>query len=316
MADQDAVLLQLPVQLSAVLFRMHGKYEIRLRIDNLKAQLPERFRGIGPVLHDDIAVLPVVIPGLHCRDSCRHADPVHVVGVGGILDGFLVINQGLIPDGVAHAGSCQGPGFGKCLRHHQVRIFLCQRNSRFPAEIHIGFVDEHHVIRVGCADFFNIRKRYDLSRRRVGIGDNHHASRIQIILLADGEILRQGHHFRPDMVQGRNHVIEAVGDIRKPDSVLSPGHKAEIDGFIGTVAHIYILRRYVIALRQGLLQRPESRVRIQPQHLRFFCIHRLNHGRRRRKGRLIGIQLDIRSSLGLLARCVGDQIFITGIEKG
>ena len=172
------------------------------------------------------------------------------------------------------------------------------------------------MIRVGCADFFNIRKRYDLSRRRVGIGDNHHASRIQIILLADGEILRQGHHFRPDMVQGRNHVIEAVGDIRKPDSVLSPGHKAEIDGFIGTVAHIYILRRYVIALRQGLLQGPEGRVRVKPEKFGLFPVYRLNHGRRRRKGRLIGIQLDIRSSLGLLARCVGDQIFITGIEKG
>ena len=294
---------------------MHGKYEIRLRIDNLKAQLPERFRGIGPVLHDDIAVLPVVIPGLHCRDGCRHTDSVHIVRIGGVLDGFQVINQGLIPDGVTHAGSCQRPGFGKCLRHHQIRVFLCQRNGGLSAEIHIGLIDEHHMAFVGCADLFNLRKRNNLSRGRVGIGDNHHASRIQIILLADGKILRQGYHFRPDMVQGRNHVIEAVGDIRKPDSVLTPGHKAEIDGFIGTVAHIYILRRYVIALRQGLLQRPESRVRIQPQHLRLFCIHRLNHGRRRRKRRFIRIQLDICSSLGLLARSVRYQIFIITAEK-
>ena len=113
--------------------------------------------------------------------------------------------------------------------------------------------------------------------------------RPEIIREVDREICPQRLHLRRHLIQLRDHLIEAVGDVRKREAVLAEGHERVVQALIRAVANEYIRHVHLKAFAELRLQRLQLRVRVEPEVHRLGGIDRRDHPRRRRKRRLVRV---------------------------
>ena len=59
------------------------------------------------------------------------------------------------------------------MHHQQVRVLADEAHRRFAPKIHIGFVHQHHTLRVQLQQSFDLRQRNADARGRVGVGHHH-----------------------------------------------------------------------------------------------------------------------------------------------
>ena len=230
-----------------------------------------------------------------------HRDAVHVVRVVRVSERLHILNQRRIADREADPRARHTAGLREGLRHEQVLILLRERHrtDRLVREIHIGFVDHHDVVCIGLAEPRDRVERNRNSGRRIRIRDHDvlpdagmtpvRRLRPEIIRELDREIRPQRLHLGRHLIQLRDHLIEAVGDVRKREAVLAEGHKRVVQALIRAVANEYIRHVHLKAFAELSLQRLQLRIRVEPEVHRLGSIDRRDHPRRRRKRRLVRV---------------------------
>ena len=142
--------------------------------------------------------------------------------------------------------------------------------------------------------------------RRVGVCDHDRSAEAKIVLRRDAEILAQRDAQRLEIQERREHRVKAVADVREGDPVVAKGHEGQIQHLVGAVSKQDLLLPHPAALRQLPAKKPPVRVGIELQPP-ALGVHRVQDRLRRRKGGLVGVELDILLILRLLARHIGPE---------
>ena len=148
-AHQYAASLQLAVQEAAVGVGMAGKHEVGFAGQHFESHLPEPRNGGLAGVDYPLAVGHAGVIGLQCGQTRGQGHAVDAVGVGAELDLLQVGDQPFIRDGETQPRPGHAAGFGKGLHHQEVVVFRRQRHTGLGSEVHVGFIDQHHMVRVG-----------------------------------------------------------------------------------------------------------------------------------------------------------------------
>ena len=191
-----------------------------------------------------------------------------------------------------------------------------QRHRALPAEIHIGLVNHHDIIRVRRHDPLNISQGNGQSGGSIGIGNENGLVNARVILHMDGKILSQRNGLIGHSVQIRKDGVEAIGNVREHGGVLfvAEGHEGEIQNLVAAVGE----KNFVLSNAEQLTGRPHQlpalRVGIE---LEIFCCLRCQLHRKRggREWGFVGIELDVAHLFRLFSRHIGHQrgVFFTEI---
>ena len=260
MADQDALFPELGIEFFAGDGRVPGEKEVGQRIGHFKTQLAQPPCGPGAGFHDVAAVVPEVCFIFQSADAGGHGHAVDVVGIGGILDGIQVPDQCPAADAQAQPGAGHGPGFGEGLGDQQIVVFVDEGNGALSAEVDVGFIDDHHGIRIGSDDGLDVLKGQVKACGGVGIGDEDGLADTAIIRDVDGKILLQGDLRKGNAIETGIDFVKTVGNVRDDHTPVAEGHECEIQYFVGAVGEEDLVFRYAPLFRRRPDQIPALRV--------------------------------------------------------
>ena len=168
--DEDAALLEGAVELATADAVGLGKNEVGLGVQHHEIKFAEGVGGVGAGLHDLAAVLHVVVVLVQNGTAYCGSHAVDVIRIGGIADGVQVGDQRCLTDAKAQASTRQRAGLGKRARDEEVVVLVHKGNSTLRAEVHVGLVDDHHLVRVGGDDLFHLLQGQGQARGGVGVG--------------------------------------------------------------------------------------------------------------------------------------------------
>ena len=194
---------------------MFCKNKVTLGISKYKAKLPQLLLRPLPCSDNLCRRLLKICPVPNGSRSQSNGDPVHRIGIEGILDIVQIADQLWIADGIADAGSRQRTGLREGLHNDQIIILIYERQGALPSKINIGFIHHHNDIPVRLNDCLNFRKRQQFSCRRIGIWKDYAAILSLVILRMNAECLIQRNLLVRDAKHLRPHIIEGIGNIRK-----------------------------------------------------------------------------------------------------
>ena len=224
-----------------------------------------------------------------------HRDAVHVVRVVRVPERLHVLNQRRIADREADPCARHTAGLREGLRHEKILIFLREgyRTDRLVREIHISLIDHHDVVRIRLTEPCDRVERNRNPGRRIRIRDHDvlpdaciapvRRRRSEIIREIDRKICSQRLHLGRHLIELRDDLVKAVGDVRKREAVLAEGHERVVQALIRAVADKYIRHIHLKAFAELCLQRLQLRVRVEPEVHRLGSIDRRDHPRCRRK---------------------------------
>ena len=195
------------------------------------------------------------------------------------------------------------------MHHQQVRIALDQRHTAFAAEIHIGFVNDHHAVGVCLQKSYDLRPRQRPARGGVGVGDQNGFAQRLIVGGIQRKILFQRDHMVFHAPKPTPHLVKPIGDIRAGQRTAGVTESAngKAEQLVAAVAANHIFGRKAETIRNGPAQRSRCRIAVQAQVFHLGAVHGFQHPRAGCKRAFVGVQLDICFSLRLLAGGIGFQ---------
>ena len=191
--------------------------------------------------------------------------------------------------------------------HQEVFVLPDQRHAALRPEVYIRLVHHDHPVRVLFQQPPDIGDRDRHTRGGVGVGEDHRAGEIQVVLHLQGEVLPQGNPPGLQVEQGRLGLIKAVGNVGEGRSLPLPAEGPEGKGqnLVGTVAGNHVFRGQAIPPGNGGVQGGAGGVGVEIELFRLRPAQGLQDLGRGRKGALVGVQLDVCLIPGLLAGGVG-----------
>ncbi len=196
----------------------------------------------------------------------------------------------------------------------QVVVLIDQRNGAFAAEIDIGFIDDHHRIRIAVQDLLDGVERQEAARGGVGVGENDAAvGRAAVVGGVDAEVFGERQAAVVDAVEPAIHRVEAVGDVGEEDGrvVLEQGLEGVGEDFVRTIADENLGGRHGVAFGDGLLEQVGVGVGVEAQACAVIAELRLHRRQRLGRGRVgvfVGVEFDQIGDLGLFARHIGGEV--------
>ena len=301
MAHQHAVVLQAEVELLTGDRRAFREEEVRLALQHMEAELLQR-RPRPCTIRTDLRTVCFEVRRIPERlHRTLHRDAVHVVRVVRVPERLHVLNQRRIADREADPCARHTAGLREGLRHEQILIFLRERHrtDRLVREIHISLIDHHDVVCIRLTEPCDRVERNRNPGRCIRVRDHDilpdacmtpvRRRRPEIIRELDREVRPQRLQLGRHLIQLRDHLIEAVSDVRKREAVLAEGHERVVQALIRAVADEYIRHIHLKAFAELGLQRLQLRVRVEPEVHRLGSIDRRDHPRCRRKRRLVRV---------------------------
>ena len=286
-----------------------GENEIGGGGQDPKAPGLQRLRGPGPVVpHGPAAGLEVLLI-LHGGGPRQQGEAVDVIGVEAVLHPVQVRDQLRRAQGEADAPPRQGAALGHGLRHQEIVILPDQGDAALRTEVHIRLVHNDHPVPVLFQQPPDLRDGNRHARGGVGIGDDHSAGKVQIVLHVQGEVLPQGDPPGLQAEQGRLGFVEAICNVRKGRALPLPAEGPEGKGqnLVGAVAGNHVLRGQAVPFGNGGVQSGAGGVGVEIELFRLRPGDGLQHLRRGREGAFVGVQFNVLLVPGLLAGGVGGQ---------
>ena len=222
-----------------------------------------------------------------------------------------------MPHRNADPQSGQRARLGQGLADQQVRVLVHQTDRRFTAEVDIGFIHQHHGVRVGLEQTLDRLQGQPAASRRIGVGEDNAAVGPHVIVHANLELLIQRHLHKVDAIQAAVHRVEAVADIRKQQrlAVLEQAVEGVRQHLVGTVTDKYLSGLHAVIVSDRLFQAVAVRVRVQAQVVIDLGLHGGDGLGRRTIGVFVGVELDQLGQFRLLTWHIRHQVFDEGAPE-
>jgi len=176
-------------------------------------------------------------------------------------------------------------------------------HAALAAEVHIGFVHDHHVVRVRLQDALDGTAGQGQTGGGIGVGQHDGGTEAVVIGGVKGEILLQGDDPAGDVHQPAPDAVAAVGDVRIGQRVflVAEGPQREEEVFVAAVAGHDLAGLQPEVLGRRVQQLGTGRVGVEPQFFDLGAAHGVHYRRGGRVGALVGVQLDVFLILRLFA---------------
>ena len=146
-----------------------------------------------------------------------------------------------------------------------------QGHAALRPKIHIGFVHKDHPVRVPFQQPPNVGHGNRHACRGVGIGYDHRAGEIHVVLHVQREILPQRNPPGLQPEEGRLGLIEPIGNIgeSRPPSLSAKGPEGEGQNLVGAVAGDHIFRLQPVPPGNGVVEKGAGGVGIEAELFRL-----------------------------------------------